>query len=557
VSALPPLSRHVAIGAMSLALAAIPLAAQQPRAAAPSHMALGAPPPPIRTEADLARFLDDLEAQQWALDRAATLEGYAQWKGEPDHRTEAMNRLINELSTRRDYARVIDQWKTRVQDSTLARRLQVQANYFLAAKADPALAVRLGELQTEIQDTFRQFRYQLDGRSLTQTQLGIMLDTTADRTIRRRAFEAIPRLGERTKPVIRQAMAMNDRLGRQEGFQSGAASQLSLSGLTPTQVLRDLTSFEQATRPTYEALLARIARDLKVEKAEAWDLDYWFHLQEEQVAANAYPVDQAMPRIRALATGMGFNVDSLPITVTIYDVPTGGIAFPIRPAYESRLLSNPFPGAQFYGILFHEYGHTLHGVLIRPDLPLSLLSFDPQPGTEGLGETLGHFAFDRRFLARAGGVNPEQAAALERLGKLQQLLWLRRTIGANAYAEIQGYFDLTANFDSVFVESYRRFVGVELPPGDYAWTRDFYGTAPLYFPAYLYANMFATQVREAMRKELGTEDLSREPRVAAWLTRNFYGPGQSIPWQEKVRRATGRPLDSRALVEFLAVEAGR
>ena len=207
-------------------------------------------------------------------------------------------------------------------------------------------------------------------------------------------------------------------------------------------------------------------------------------------------------------------------------------------------------------VLFHEYGHTLHGVLIRPDLPLSLLSFDPQPGTEGLGETLGHFAFDRRFLARVGGVNPEQAAALERLGKLEQLLWLRRTIGANAYAEIQGYLDLTANFDSVYAESYRRFVGVELPPGDYAWTRDFYGTAPLYFPAYLYANMFAAQVREAMRKEFGVEDLTREPRVAGWLTRNFYGPGQSIPWQDKVRRSTGRALDSRALVEFLAVDVG-
>jgi hypothetical protein len=538
----------------SLALAA-PLAAQQPHAA-PTHMGLGAPPPAIRTEAELTRFLDDLEAQQWALDRAASLETYAQWKGLPYHRAEAMNRLNNELSTRRDYAKVIDQWKGRVQDSTLARRLQVEANYFLAAKADPALAVRLGEVQTAIQDTFRQYRYQLDGKELTQTQLGIVIDTSADRAARRRAYEAIPGLSARTAPLIRQAMAMTDRMGRQEGFPSGAASQLSLSGLTPTQVLRDLTSFEQATRPTYEALLARIARDLKIDKVEAWDLDYWFHLQEQQVSANAYPTDQAMQRIRALATGMGFNVDSLPITVTIYDVPTGGVAFPIRPAYEARLLSNPFPGGRFYSTLFHEYGHTLHAVLIRPDLPLSLLSADPQPATEGLGETLGHFAFDRRFLARVGGVNPEQAAALERLGKLEQLLWLRRSIGANAYAEAQAYLDLTANFDSIFTDSYRRFVGVDLPPGDYASTRDLFGTVPLYYPAYLYANMFAAQLREAMRKEFGTDDLSREPRVAGWLTRNFYGPGQSIPWMDKVRRATGRPLDSRALVQFLAVDMG-
>jgi hypothetical protein len=549
-----PLLRCI-LGAITASLAVTaPSSAQQPHADASTHMGLGAPPPAIRTEAELARFLDDLEAQQWALDRAANLEAYAQWKGLPNHRAEAMNRLINQLSTRRDYAKVIDQWKGRVKDSTLARRLQVGANYFLAAKAEPSLAVRLGEIQSAIQDTFRQYRFQLDGKALTQTQLGIVIDTSADRAVRRRAYEAIPALSASTAPLIRQAMAMTDRMGRQEGFLSGAASQLSLSGLTPTQVLRDLTSFEQATRPTYEALLARIARDLKIDRVEAWDLDYWFHLQEEQVSAGAYPTDQAMQRIRALATGMGFNVDSLPITVTIYDVPTGGVAFPIRPAYEARLLSNPFPGARFYSTLFHEYGHTLHAVLIRPDLPLSLLSADPQPATEGLGETLGHFAFDRRFLTRVAGVNPEQAAALEQLGKLDQLLWLRRTIGANAYAEVQAYLDLTANFDSIYTDSYRRFVGVDLPPGDYASTRDLFGTVPLYYPAYLYANMFAAQLREAMRKEFGTDDLSQESRVAGWLTRNFYGPGQSIPWMDKVRRATGRPLDSGALVQFLAVD---
>ena len=77
--------------AASLAITA-PLTAQQPHADAPTHMGLGGPPPAIRTEADLARFLDDLEAQQWALDRAATMEVYAQWKGLPNHRAEAMNR---------------------------------------------------------------------------------------------------------------------------------------------------------------------------------------------------------------------------------------------------------------------------------------------------------------------------------------------------------------------------------------------------------------------------------------------------------------------------------
>jgi hypothetical protein len=537
------------------AVLALPLAAQHPRSPAPAHLGLGAPAPAVRTEADLARFLDDLELQRWALERSLTLEAYAQWKGEPNHQVAGLQRLWTDLSSRRDYARVVDQWKPRVKDSTLARRLQLHATFFLQAKADPALSLALADLQTAIQDTVQQFRYQVAGRSLTRTQLSAVLDSSPDRALRRAAFEAGPQASARIGARVRQAMAMNDRIGRQQGFANGAAAKLAQSSLTANQVLRDLDAFDQATRPTFDALLARMRRDLAVDRLEPWDLDHWFRIQERAVA-DAYPVDKGVERTLALARGLGFKVDSLPITVTIYDVPTGGIAFDIRPPYEARLLSNPFAGAQFYSTLFHEYGHTLHATGIRPDLPLAFISFDEQPATEGVAETLGLFAYDRRFLARTAGVNPEQAAQLERLGKLHHLLWLRRTIAANAYAEVQAYLDLEANLDSIFAASYRRFVGVELPPGDYAGARDMFGTTPLYLPVYLYADMIGTQLHQAMRNEFGTEDLTQEPRVAGWLTEKFYAPGQSIPWPEKIRRATGKPLDARALAEYLAVEFG-
>ncbi|HYC31286.1 MAG TPA: hypothetical protein VEB59_03305 [Gemmatimonadales bacterium] len=542
--------------ALLSAVLAIPLAAQQPKSAPPVHLGLGAPAPVVRTEADLVRFLDDLELQRWVVDRALSLEGYAQWRGESHHQVAGIQRLSTDLASRRDYAMVIDQWKPRVKDPTLARRLQLHATFFLPAKADPALSLGLADLQTAIQDTVQQFRYRVAGRLLTRTQLSAVLDSSPDRPLRQAAFEAVPQVSERIGARVRQAMGMNDRIGRQQGFPNGAAARLAQSSLTPNQVLRDLDAFDQATRPTYDALLARMRKDLAVDHLEPWDLDHWFRVQERAVA-DAYPIDKGVERTLALARGLGFQVDSLPITVTIYDVPTGGIAFDIRPPYEARLLSNPFAGAQFYSTLFHEYGHTLHMTGIGADLPLVFLAMDEQPSTEGLAEVLGLFAYDRRFLARTAGVNPEQAAQLERLGKLQHLLWLRRTIAANAYAEVQAYLDLEADLDSIYAASYRRFVGVELPPGDYVGARDMFGTTPLYLPVYLYADMIGTQLQQAMRAEFGAEDLTQEPRVAGWMTTKFYGPGQSVPWPEKIRRATGKALDARALAAYLAVDVGK
>ncbi|MBA3522461.1 MAG: hypothetical protein H0T90_08175 [Gemmatimonadales bacterium] len=540
---------HLPLTAMLLLPAAA--LAQTEADTARTHLSLGGAAPAISSEAELRNFLDDLEVQEFALGEAAALEWYYQWKGERYHQAGPVYRLIAELQTRRDYARVIERWQERVEDSVLARRLEIHAKDFLSAKADAALTLARADLQTAIQDTFRHFRYTVAGQEVTQTALAELVDTSADRELRRSAFEAKLQITERTSEPIRRAMALTDRLARQGGFANGAERELIRASLTPAQVIRDLAQFERATRPAYLAMLDEVRRDLQVEQVEPWDLGYWFRLQEAEVA-DAYPQSEGVTRLRELVRELGFAVDSLPITVTIWDVPTGGIAFPIRPAYEARLLSNPFTGSRFYQVLFHEYGHTLNLVHLRPDQPLIFLQTDETPMSEGLAETIGHFAYDRHWLERAAGLEPEQAVALERLGKLQQLLWLRRTIGLNAWAEIRAYQNRRADLDSLYRASHRHFLALELPPGDHAATRDFFGTSPLYFQSYLYANMIAAQLREAMRAELGVEDLSREPRVAEWLIERFYAPGASVPWPVKIRRATGRELDASALARYLA-----
>ena len=135
---------------------------------------------------------------------------------------------------------------------------------------------------------------------------------------------------------------------------------------------------------------------------------------------------------------------------------------------------------------------------------------------------------------------------------MQLLLWLRRSICANAYFELTAYGNLDANLDSIYAAAYQRFVCLKLPAGHYFGFRDMFGTGPLYFQSYLYANLIATQLRDAMRARFGVSDLTREPRVAGWLTAYMFGPGGSVPWPEKIRRATGKPLGTESLSRYLA-----
>jgi hypothetical protein len=534
----------------ALVASAATAAAQAP-AGQPGRLALGAPAPRVRTEAELRNFLDELEAQELVLYEGATLEGYYQWKGETHHYAGPAARFVVDLQSRRDYAAVIDRWNGRVKDSTLARRLFLHHRDFLTAHTDPRLPLALVDLQTAIQDTVTQFRFGVRGMRLTITELTGLVDSSSDRSLREEAFRARTQISAHTEASIFRALSLIDRIGRQQGFANGAESGLANSSLEPKQVLRDLDTFEQKTRPLYLSLLDRAKADLHLDRVEPWDIDYWLHQQEQSQGGDAWPKEKGVERLRALMNGLGFAVDSLPIDVKIWDVPTGGITFPVRPPFEARLLSNPFNGSQFYGVLFHEYGHALNFTLLRPDLPIAFLRGDETPLGEGVAETMGYFAADHYWLERAAGVPAAEAARLEQVATLRQLVWLRRTIALNAYAEISQYLAPGADRDSLYAATYRRFIGVELPAGHYFATRDMFATGPLYFQSYLYANMIAAQLREAMRREFGVDDLTAERRVAPWLTEHFFAPGASIPWPEKIRRATGSPLSSEALVRYL------
>src|SRR5262249_4782546 len=202
---------------------------------------------------------------------------------------------------------------------------------------------------------------------------------------------------------------------------------------------------------------------------------------------DAWPRELDLERVKTLMKDMGFRPDSLPIDARIWDVPTGGITFPVRPPYESRLLSNPFTGSQFYSTLFHEYGHCLNAVLTDKNLSPIFLSGDQTPMSEGLAECLGFFAYDHHLPQPAAQRAPASSVTLERAGKLGQFVWLRRSICLNAWFEITAYGNLHANLDSLYAVAYQRFTRIDLPPGHYFGYRDMLATGPIYYQSYLYA----------------------------------------------------------------------
>ena len=75
--------------------------------------------------------------------------------------------------------------------------------------------------------------------------------------------------------------------------------------------------------------------------------------------------------------------------------------------------------------------------------------------------------------------------------------------------------------------------------------------APVYYHAYLYGEIVALQVAAALEARAG--GIVDRPAAGALLRDVFYGPGQSVRWDELVERATGASFSVDALAREVAL----
>ncbi len=106
-------------------------------------------------------------------------------------------------------------------------------------------------------------------------------------------------------------------------------------------------------------------------------------------------------------------------------------------------------------------------------------------------------------------------------------------------------------------ERYDQYLGIRPPADADGVLQDVHWSAGLigYFPTYTLGNLYAAQLMEAARAELG--ELDRQVArgefqpLLSWLRRNIHHAGQCYHPGELVQRACGRPLDPKPLVNYL------
>jgi len=499
----------------------------------------------VDDEGKLASFLDELERRLEGVDVEYGETLWKKYLRQPHGDLDEIERRRSETILNNDYFRVVKDWTSRVKDKFLAKRVRAVERHLLGERVEALPDIFV--LRNRINEEHIKFRPVVSGREMDRTDILEMLRKDPDRSKRKAAWESFAELSRKIENDVKELVKKRNHNAKELGYQTYAEYSLTLDIIDKDDLLTLYEKLDRLSKPYFSAILEKIKKKLRIEHLEPWDISFAID-KFVKPPDEHFPKDQIIPKIKELVKSWGINTEELPILIKQADIPFGGLCFSIRIPTDVRIVSNPRDGHRFYVTLFHEYGHALHACFVKQrHYPLKL---DVGCFSEGMATILQHFTSDPDWLRMNTPLTNEEITRFVKATKASLLLRLRNLM-ALSFFEFLTYENPEQDLNKLWSRTQAKYLFVSENETPQWAAQSIYTTHPIYFQNYILAEMIAAQTIRCLKEKYG--QLLNNARIAEFLIQNYYGPGSSVDWPEKIEKATGRKLGAEALVQQLAI----
>lgn len=497
----------------------------------------------IANEAGLKMFLEDLEDR---LEKISVEYGenlYKKYLHEPCKDINEIERRRSEIILNDNYLKTVRRWKPKAKDKLLKKRLKALERLFLAERIEALPEVF--ESRNRINEEHIAFKPVVLGREMERTDVYEMLRKDSDASRRKAAWESFAELSRKIEANVKELMKLRNHNAEELGYKTYADHLLFQNLIDKGELLSLYDELSVLSEPILRSVLEEIKEKLDIEQLQPWDISFAID-QFVKPPDEHFPRDLVIPKVKELVRSFGIIPEDLPILIREADIPFGGLCFTIKIPTDIRILSNPRDGHRFYSTLFHEYGHALHGSFIRQ----KHYALKEEMGcfAEGMARILEHFASDHDWLRENTPLSEEEILRFVNSRKASHLLQIRNLIAASVF-EFQAYENPDQDLNRLWSRLRARYMFVPENETPQWAAQSIYTTHPIYFQNYVLAETIAAQTIAYLGDRHGR--LLGKAEVSKFLIENYYGPGASIDWPERIRKATGRKLSAKALVKQL------
>lgn len=521
----------------------------------------------ISRKDDLVQWLDSLERE---YEQACFAMGTANWNNyskEGAANLDEAKKKFAQIFLNEDSRKIISEWKPKITpnvDATLARRMEMWNRCFIggAIYSDSSIAA----LENLLQKTITDFHFTFDGKPITRAQMQTHLKVEKNPKRRMQLWMVSSQLSEKIKNDLRTLVKLRNEKAQQFGFTNYYSLSLYLNAIDEAWLLQTLNELTEQTNEMFQKFVRMTKKNI-LQNANKdvgpWDFD--FALRDAVSLSDKYfPKESVFETLHRFEQSLGFPTDSLPIKEVVKDIPYGGLSLALNIPKDSRFLVNPTTGKSFYQTAFHEYGHSLHAVYTSDSVPI-LKGYEWIPGAqcaafaEGMADVHGEFTDIQSWLeiyTKAKDSEIQNYGA----GRYLPALYRLRSLMKNLFIEYAMYNHPEQNIDSVERAMFKKYLLVDLDslatetnvkqfPSTFA-ASIWYTSYPCYYQNYILSGMIATQIHEAMENKFGN-NYTTNPNISSWLIESFYTQGEILEWNEKIRNATGKGLETGAYLRKL------
>jgi peptidyl-dipeptidase A len=524
----------------------------------------------------LQGYLDEIRPVEIEVNRA-WWEANTSGKDEDFARKEeAENRLNTLLSDRAAFEQLKALREGPLSDLVLHRQIQLLYLQYLGKQVDPDLLRQMTAKANEIEQAFNVFRAEVDGESLTDSQVRKVLSESSDSARRKAVWQASKRVGEVVEADLRELVRLRNESARQLGFTDYHSLQLALNEQNADELLALFDQLDQLTRGPFRQAKAEIDRRLAERYGIAVsELRPWhYHDPFFQEAPRVYDVnlDDAfqgvdIPRVcREFYAGIGLPIDEVLARSDLYEragKSPHAFCTDMDRQGDVRVLANIVPNEYWMSTLLHELGHAVYSSRFIPqNVPYVLRTDAHILCTEGVAMMFERFGKSSTWLA-AMGVDVPDPASFDQAGRRMrrdQLLIFSRWCQVMLRFERSMYTNPDQDLNRLWWDLVEQYQQLHRPEDRYL--PDFASkihvvSAPAYYHNYMLGELFACQLHAAIAREVLESDepstaiYHNNPAIGQFMKDKVFAHGRLLPWNDMTRQATGAPLNAKAFAAEL------